>query len=292
MAGLNNDGTNEMITTTIEVITPELAAKYLERNHTNRVPSRLAINQYATDMRNNKWNISHQGVAFYEDGGLADGQHRMYAVIKSGCNVEMQVTRGLPRKSGRIIDQGNKRTMKDALIIDNNDDNKWLVNINNAAAVKAVVDIFTPRRGKISMDSTIKIGNGIKEHVEFIVNNQKKHERGLTTSPFLAALIIARLNLKPSQSVDAAFIRFQEICGGGATLGENELAAHSLRNFVRNQIRGSGGSERMLLAKATQYAFSKFVRGHALKLFKNSSIEELYYPIPADIAKIIEEELR
>jgi hypothetical protein len=281
----------EMISTKIEKITPDMAVNYLKNNYINRNLSRLVVNQYATDMKNGKWALSHQGIAFYETGNLADGQHRLYAVIKSGCTIEMQVTRGLPVESGTVIDQGNKRSFKDALIIGDDKCNKWLTNNNNAAAVKAVISIYKTSKSTASIESTIKVGNAIKEHVEFIVHNQKTHERGLTTAPFIAALILARININTGKATDAAFVRFQEICGGGATLSENELAAHTLRNFARNHIRGTGSSDRMVLAKATQYAFSKFVNGHKLTTLRFNAIEELLYPIPPDLGELIANQL-
>ena len=44
------------ITTTIETITPAMAAEYLKSNVVNRRLYSKAINTYADDMANGKWN--------------------------------------------------------------------------------------------------------------------------------------------------------------------------------------------------------------------------------------------
>lgn len=93
-----------MLVTTWELITPELAAAYLNKNSVNRNLKDTSIGRLAADMRDGKWRLTHQGIAFYEDGRLSDGQHRLHAIIRSGVSVMMSVTRGLPLVSAGAID--------------------------------------------------------------------------------------------------------------------------------------------------------------------------------------------
>lgn len=104
------NGTRRMtLTYTIRTITPEIAAEWLATNHNNRslMPNKIA--QFAQAMRLNEWDVTHQGIAFDENGDLLDGQHRLHAVIKAGIPVDMLVIRGARRDTFAKIDTGGPR---------------------------------------------------------------------------------------------------------------------------------------------------------------------------------------
>lgn len=66
-------------------------------------------------MRNGKWRLTHQGIAFDEFGHLSDGQNRLMAIVEAGVPVRMWVFRGVPRESMDAIDIGKNRTAADTL---------------------------------------------------------------------------------------------------------------------------------------------------------------------------------
>ena len=100
-------------------VTPELASGWLSQsNNSNRSLSHHTVSKYASDMAAGRWVATHQNaIAFYEDGDLADGQHRLAAVCKSGASVNMVVAYGLPRSAATAIDQGRARKMSDVMAI-------------------------------------------------------------------------------------------------------------------------------------------------------------------------------
>lgn len=105
--------TNNLIT-----ISPDLAKKWLAMNHPNNrgvVISR--VRQYADDMQNGRWRITHQGIAFDEKGRLVDGQHRLLAVIQADTSVNMYVASGLDEASIFAIDGGRSRNLPNILEI-------------------------------------------------------------------------------------------------------------------------------------------------------------------------------
>ena len=64
---------------------------------TNRKVSAKTIARFSGAMLRGEWKLTHQGIAFLEDGSLDDGQHRLKAIIeadkvKPGIAVEMMVT--------------------------------------------------------------------------------------------------------------------------------------------------------------------------------------------------------
>lgn len=111
-----------MITSTIEIITPKLAAEYLKMNTDNyRTPSNSLINAYAEDMRTGNWENNGEPISFRENGTLFNGQHRLHAVVKADTAVSFLVVRGIPNDV-KIADWGKSRTIsswgkKEGLVI-------------------------------------------------------------------------------------------------------------------------------------------------------------------------------
>ena len=99
----------------IERITPEIATALLESNHDNRKVSDTIVNQYASDMAAGRWKMTGQPIIIADNGSLNDGQHRLWAVMKSGAAVDMLVIRGTTRDSRDAIDTGKARSSGDVL---------------------------------------------------------------------------------------------------------------------------------------------------------------------------------
>ncbi|WDV56028.1 hypothetical protein PV963_39685 [Streptomyces coeruleorubidus] len=98
-------------------VSPELATEWLTRNTNNRPLSKGAVQQLAGQIQRGEWQLTHQGIAFDEDGVLIDGQHRLAAIAKAGITVPLTVTYGVPRTSFTVMDTGRKRTGRDALAL-------------------------------------------------------------------------------------------------------------------------------------------------------------------------------
>lgn len=100
-------------------VTPELAQRWLDTKNTrNRNISSRKVEAYADDMRSGRWHATHQNaIAFYKDGNLADGQHRLSAIVKSGASVEFIVWFGLDDKAAYGIDAHKMRATQDQIKI-------------------------------------------------------------------------------------------------------------------------------------------------------------------------------
>ena len=106
-------------------ITPEMAKAFLERNmKNNRRVNHDTVKRYARIMKGGGWNLTHQGIAFDENGELIDGQHRLQAIIIANVPVTMMVTYGVPHTDGEAftIDAGRKRTVQNIMQISGIDD--------------------------------------------------------------------------------------------------------------------------------------------------------------------------
>lgn len=98
-----------------ETISPEVAKAYLSKNTSNRKIRESFVRYLANEMATGRWMLTNQGIAFFKDGTLADGQHRLSAIVMSGATVEMQVTRGMDQNVMPAIDVGAKRSVADYL---------------------------------------------------------------------------------------------------------------------------------------------------------------------------------
>jgi len=93
----------------VELIDPETAIDYLGMNKNNRQVSKKAVKFFAQLMKDGKWELNHQGIAFDVAGRLIDGQHRLEAIVEAEISVEMYVWRDLPTHTFATIDSGAVR---------------------------------------------------------------------------------------------------------------------------------------------------------------------------------------
>lgn len=100
-------------------VTPDLAERWLrERNKRNRVMSKAKVSSYARDIASGNWHQTHQNsIAFYNDGNLADGQHRLAAIVESNTSLDLVVWWGLSDKSAFGIDAHKMRKTADQIKI-------------------------------------------------------------------------------------------------------------------------------------------------------------------------------
>lgn len=96
-------------------VTPKLAEQWLGKNGHNRNIRPAAVNIYAADMVNGRWRFNGEAIKFNTEGELADGQHRLMAVIAAGVTVPMLVGYDLSPESQETMDSGVKRTAGDVL---------------------------------------------------------------------------------------------------------------------------------------------------------------------------------
>lgn len=107
--------------TVLMKVTPELAAQWLKVNTNNRRVYWGHVTALKNAFLRGEGRTTHQGIAFYIDGSLADGQHRLLAIsmMPDGFYLEMNVTFDLPKESRQAIDtQVQPRSTSDSLGID------------------------------------------------------------------------------------------------------------------------------------------------------------------------------
>lgn len=99
-------------------VTPKLAAKWLEKNfEKNRNKREAHVKRLAADMKAGRWIETGETIKFNTIGLLVDGQHRLSAIILSGCTLNIWVAYDVPSDAIKAIDTGASRTASDVMAI-------------------------------------------------------------------------------------------------------------------------------------------------------------------------------
>ena len=101
--------------TKVELITPAIAKKMLEKNTNNRPIRWHHVQKLAEELLADEWQTTHQGIAFNNAGFLIDGQHRLNAIVQAGKAVTMSVTRGCDVRAFDVLDRGVNRSLSDIM---------------------------------------------------------------------------------------------------------------------------------------------------------------------------------
>lgn len=255
-----------MLQISIERIGPDKAKAYLLTNSSNRTISPQTVNAYAQDMLRDKWHLTHQGIAIFDDGALADGQHRLHAIIKSGKEVEMLVTKGLPRSPS--IDRNRPRSISDcASIIGVDWIDKSVVGIITAMYAKNRIS-----RGKFTPDELIPIAEKYKESILFVTSTIGKRAKGISHSGVAAACVMAIECGIPKEKI----ARLLHVLKTGVVDDAYESSIIRLRDFLITGDNTCGGSEeRIKITLKTQRVIKAFVDKE--KLSKIVTPESLIY---------------
>lgn len=96
-------------------VTPELASKWLTKNEGNRKLRPARAGAWARAILADKWELTHQGIAFSESGRLIDGQHRLEAVRVANKPIVTTVFFDVPERGFTVMDAGLPRQMYERL---------------------------------------------------------------------------------------------------------------------------------------------------------------------------------
>jgi len=130
-----------------------MATAWLSKNTNNRSLSARRVEQYARDMSQGKWKMTHQGIAFDGNGTLVDGQHRLAAVIQSGKPIKMLVSEGVEGDANEFIDRGRARSFADTLKMR---DVKYTTQVSAACRMILIMDRGIMQPSDAERDSIFK----------------------------------------------------------------------------------------------------------------------------------------
>jgi len=258
---------------TYETFSPERAAVTLrDFNTVNRALRPAEAEKKAADMRAGKWTQCVAPIVFYDDGSLADGQHRLTAVMLSGTTQNFYVLRGLPRAEGLNVDRGVPRTLVDNARISGT--NNHLSNVL-LSVVRGIEDGAASASAKKPRSDTqrLQLAEKHREAAEWAL---KHTPRGKLLRNAIVISAIGRAWYWESDKERLA--RFSEVLSSGFADGEKESAAIALRNYLL--AKGPAASlttEWRSTFLKSQNAINYFMRGRRLHVIK--ALGDEVYPL-------------
>jgi hypothetical protein len=260
-----------------ENITPKLAERMLNANTNNRPLKQGHCERLATDMRDGAWTHCLAPIAFYDDNSLADGQHRLWAIIESGTTQRFRVVRDLPKDAGINIDTGVARTVVDVAHIQGLD---TTMSIAVAAICRGIED-GQPNQGKrgrtMSQTLAIVAKHG---HAAHWVASHGPNGRGVRNSAVMAA--IGRAYYVESDKDRLA--KFSKVLTTGLIESMDDSSAVAMRNYLLQRVQqglaASHSKQWRDIFLKTQSTIHAFMRRKPLKRIVVQS-DETYPPILA-----------
>lgn len=252
-----------MIETTLKWITPEYASELLKNNKNNRKVKTETVRKYASIMKAGKWSLTHQGIALYKNGEIADGQHRLLAIVSAGVAVQMLFTTGVEIEDGALIDELAPRSMSDAIKIGQLAD--W-IGKDEVAVIRQMGKL--PRKPHIY--EIVEFGEAHKKPIQFALCHFVTKAKGITTAPMIAAIATAYYYESEND--------LKEFCTAiktGFVDDERKIAALKLRDFL---ITNGKSYSQSFDGKVDSYLRTQ----RAIKAFcERQKISKLYAPTSA-----------
>lgn len=229
----------EMIT-----VTPELAETWLKKNSRNRSFSPGKAKTYAADMSAGRWKHTHQdSIAFYKDGELADGQHRLAAISLSGVPRDLMVWWGLEDDAAYGIDAHKMRGTSDQIKIAHR--GSWVR--HGEIAVAKMMHPTAESKGW-SSQQIIEFCETHKPHIEYAMSCISKSS---APSPVRAAIAICHMH-----ETESMLNEWCAVMENGVTQFPRDRTVIALRD--------------KLLKEKTRFFFSRAGRETLLKMTMHS----------------------
>lgn len=223
-----------------------LAKWLLKHNMINRALRDKTVKQYARDMEAGKWSFTTQTISLSKNGDLLDGQHRLKAFLeaKSPKGIYFILVANLPREVQGFVDQGLKRSTKDAL---NMLDSSYDFNIYESAVITALGRIdknHVWKNSDTSISEKSDIYKKYKGNFDTIVrsfsNNTKMEVGGNTIRGAVAAGLVYYAYHKnvPALDVLSFIVRVRD--NDSLDKGSPE---HKLHNYLVNDEEPCGSAK-------------------------------------------------
>lgn len=258
-----------------ELITPEIAKEYLKKSKPNRT-IKQRVHLFADEMKRGNWQLNGEPICFDEDGYLINGQHRLHAVIESGCSVLVTICRNVSRDVN-VYDRGTPRSISDILTMKGYQ--KDIANQNFVGMARLHFMVSSESRcpsDSMVLDFIIKYKDDMCKIIAITPNKKDKknsHNRVSTRS----AVFMLPLFYAYKSGIDIQVLsRFAECVSDGFIDGEHENAAVVCRNDIFNKaICFTGGSD---VRKKAVFQIEKAIYDFAKKIPRRKTYSSINEP--------------
>lgn len=255
-------------------VTPQIAQEFLTHNTSNRKLKLRNVHMMAKAMREGKWQLNPEGISFYQNGKMRDGQHRCYAVIEANVPVEMTVTYDVPDDS-IICDRASSRSQLDILN---------MTGAPSSVCQKSIVALTNTLFyicGSVTPDSAYLCDFCTDEadYLSDVFKMASKGEKDLPRrAPVMSAVYVAYRYGVSAETLD----RFCSVVGTGFYSDEGETAAIVIRNKLLEYGATWGKTSRHILFRATLRAIYDFDRATPRKKMYKDDPKPPYFDYVKD----------
>lgn len=229
--------------TEIRNVDPKLASTWLVESKDNRPLRKSHVAYLSGEMKQGRWRLTHQGIAFAPDGTLMDGQHRLQAIKESGVIVPLQIsyydTGDNINFAFPILDRGLIRSMADITRIDNK-----IIQIYNVLLGLGVSKKRVPPDDYLIFDS--KIGHTTRAFLAACPYQRTYYTPAYVRAAGVAALYMERTNLNHLSMLFAAW--------GTGNINNASPIIHAFMNYIpilREQSASHASCSNKLFIAAT-----------------------------------------
>jgi hypothetical protein len=259
----------ERIKVYVACVDPAIAEKWLSHEAVNRELRQHVVDGYTSMMKRGEWGFSESAICFMADGGVINGQHRLWAVIQSETSQRFIIAEGFERADIHYMDDSFKRKNVDTYNL-----------THDTPANTQQMAIARVLNGGQEMQGALKADNfkRLEEHqkaIAFACDVMSPKRAGLTQAPVCA--VIARA----FYTADLAKIRrFGEVLLTGGYSNEVERTVLLLRDYLLSTPSGQRDA-RVEHYQKTERALLAFLRDETLKSLYAASDEQ--FPLPGEL---------
>lgn len=252
-------------------ITPKMAKQFLAKNTNNyRKMSEHTVKAYQAEMESGNWKENGDSIKFNESGFLVDGQHRLTAIVRSGCTIPMLVVTGISDQVN-TYDIGKGRTATDIAIADGLEAGA----ANNVTVGSVALLLRGPYgNGASPKQQIVSILAGDANGWDTAYRSTSTRSHKNSPSRKSACVLAAYVLLKQNTPADSLREFFSIVNSGFPVEGKDCSSAIVLRNFLvsekgKREIHTHAG--RTYLFSATLSAFDDFASGSKrIKAYKTN----------------------
>ena len=242
------------ISVVVTGITPELARQWLNAsNKNNRNIDWKRVDDYASIMEKGEFLVTNDAIGFDINNRLFNGQHRLWAIVKSGVTVDQVVMHNANPDVFKVADQGKRRTNAQTLSTMGYDNTQILSTVVNLV-IRWEAGSLIEKTKPVSSIETISCIKRWPILVECTnIAHRYTGKKGISFSASVVAFTIWLANFDSQKDEYVEWIK-HVAAGVGFSPDSPEIALH--RRF-RNKL-GSSREEMMeqcaLLIKAYHYS--------------------------------------
>lgn len=264
---------NRQMHTVIMDVGADLAARWLEGNTHNRPIHQSRVDQYAADMKAGRWRLTHQGIAFDVNNILRDGQHRLWAVLNSGCTIRIPVTFNLAVDCIEQIDDIKARTVCDRMNISGRFD-EARISTNQVSVLRAMVRGLKPNR-RIPYADECRLMTAHLPAVRFALERLTTGRVKGVSSPTVCAVVARAWYSQELANLE----RFCEILRTGMA-GDDEAVVIVLRDYLSKLDRSRNTSVMRDIYGRVERALHCYLSGRNVTVLRPCQAE--MFPLPEE----------